>query len=248
MTCSVKFVRLNEIYMCTEFYMNTCKHVWAIHQVFKLCSRGRRRAPVPRPGPSLCGVRTPTDSNVCANFQEFLSMLRPPKVPGWLNKKIKKKKKKIIILWKSIGPCALLAWALIILRKTRGPCALLAWALIILWKSIGPCALLAWALKRLNPIFLTRNTTSCTLCHFVQNKRFSDSDLQATVLTGNTIGVKGFSAQHKSSNFLKKVSKDDLKVNFPWSQNSFHRSAVTSALWRRSAEMPVILGVDIRWF
>ncbi len=94
MTCSVKFVRLNEIYMCTEFYMNTCKHVWAIHQVFKLCSRGRRRAPVPRPGPSLCGVRTPTDSNVCANFQEFLSMLRPPKVPGWLNKKKKKKKKK----------------------------------------------------------------------------------------------------------------------------------------------------------
>ncbi len=115
MTCSVKFVRLNEIYMCTEFYMNTCKHVWAIHQVFKLCSRGRRRAPVPRPGPSLCGVRTPTDSNVCANFQEFLSMLRPPKVPGWLNKKKKKKKKKIIILWKSIGPCALLAWALIII-------------------------------------------------------------------------------------------------------------------------------------
>ncbi len=83
---------------------------------FKLCSRGRRRAPVPRPGPSLCGVRTPTDSNVCANFQEFLSMLRPPKVPGWLNKKKKKKKnKKIIILWKSIGPCALLAWALIII-------------------------------------------------------------------------------------------------------------------------------------
>ncbi len=49
---------------------------------------------MPRPGPSLCGVRTPTDSNVCANFQEFLSMLRPPKVPGWLNKKKKKKKKK----------------------------------------------------------------------------------------------------------------------------------------------------------
>ncbi len=56
MTCSVKFVQLNEIYMCTEFHMNTCKYVWAIHQVFWLCSRGRRRAPVPRPGPSLCGV------------------------------------------------------------------------------------------------------------------------------------------------------------------------------------------------
>ncbi len=73
-------------------------------------------------GPSLCGVRTPTDSNVCANFQEFLSMLRPPKVPGWLNKKKKKKKKKkkIIILWKSIGPCALLAWALINRADSRG--------------------------------------------------------------------------------------------------------------------------------
>ncbi len=123
MTCSMKVVRLNEIYMCTEFHMNTCKYVWAIHQVFRLCSRGRRRAPVPRPGPSLCGVRTPTDSNVCANFQEFLSMLRPPKVPGWLNKKEKKKKeKKIIILWKSIGPCALLAWALIKTSlRARGP-------------------------------------------------------------------------------------------------------------------------------
>ncbi len=130
MTCSVKVVQLNEIYMCTEFHMNTCKYVWAIHQVFWLCSRGRRRAPVPHPGPSLCGVLMAADSNVCANFQEFLSTLRPPKVPGRLKKK--KKKKKIIILWKTIGPCALLAWALI----------------IILWKSIGPCALLAWALKR----------------------------------------------------------------------------------------------------
>ncbi len=126
MTCSVKVVQLNEIYMCTEFHMNTCKYVWAIHQVFWLCSRGRRRAPVPHPGPSLCGVLMAADSNVCANFQEFLSTLRPPKVPGRLKKK---KKKKIIILWKTIGPCALLAWV------------------IILWKSIGPCALLAWALN-----------------------------------------------------------------------------------------------------
>ncbi len=110
MTCSVKVVQLNEIYMCTEFHMNTCKYVWAIHQVFRLCSRGRRRAPVPRPGPSLCGVLMAADSNVCANFQEFLSTLRPPKVPGRLKKKINRKK--IIILWKTIGPCALLAWAL----------------------------------------------------------------------------------------------------------------------------------------
>ncbi len=91
MTCSVKVVRLNEIYMCTEFHMNTCKYVWAIHQVFWLCSRGRRRAPVPHPGPSLCGVLMAADSNVCANFQEFLSTLRPPKVPGRLKKKKKKK-------------------------------------------------------------------------------------------------------------------------------------------------------------
>ncbi len=118
----------HEIYMCTEFRMNTCKYVWAIHQVFWLCSRGRRRAPVPRPGPSLCGVLMAADSNVCANFQEFLSTLRPPKVPGRLKKKINRKK--IIILWKTIGPCALLAWALIILWKSIGPCALLAWALM----------------------------------------------------------------------------------------------------------------------
>ncbi len=144
MTCSVKVVQLNEIYMCTEFHMNTCKYVWAIHQVFRLCSRGRRRAPVPRPGPSLCGVLMAADSNVCANFQEFLCMLRAPKPPKTLKKKIII----IIILRKTRGPCALLAWALIILRRTRGPCALLAWALIIiiLRKSIGPWALLAWAL------------------------------------------------------------------------------------------------------
>ncbi len=66
---------------------------------------------MPRPGPSLCGVLMAADSNVCANFQEFLSTLRPPKVPGRLKKK--KNRKKIIILWKTIGPCALLAWALI---------------------------------------------------------------------------------------------------------------------------------------
>ncbi len=117
MTCRVKVVQLNEIYMCTEFHMNTCKYVWAIHQVFRLCSRGRRRAPVPRPGPSLCGVLMAADSNVCANFQEFSCMLRAPKPPKTL-------KKKIIII-------------IIILRKTRGPCALLAWALNIAASSDG---------------------------------------------------------------------------------------------------------------
>ncbi len=67
-TCSVKVVLLNEIYMCTEFHMNTCKYVWAIHQGFWLCSRGRRRAPVLRPGPSLCSGLMTSDSNACANF------------------------------------------------------------------------------------------------------------------------------------------------------------------------------------
>ncbi len=78
-----KVVRLNEIYMCTDFHMNTCKYVWAIHQVFWWCSRGRRRASVPRPGPSLCGVLMAADSNVCEKCQEFLTMLSPPKMPGW---------------------------------------------------------------------------------------------------------------------------------------------------------------------
>ncbi len=110
MTCSAKVVRLDEIYMCTEFHMNTCKYVWAIHQVFWWCSRGRCRASVPRPGPSLSGVLTAAGSNVCANFQEFLTMLSPPKMPGY---SIKKKKKKRIRR-KTIGPCAFLAWALII--------------------------------------------------------------------------------------------------------------------------------------
>ncbi len=141
---------------------------------------------MPHPGPSLCGVLMAADSNVCANFQEFLSTLRPPKVPGRLKKKKKKKKiiilwktigpcallawaLKIIILWKSIGPCALLAWALIIiLRKSIGPCALLAWALIILRKSIGPCALLAWAL-------IMRLPLSCALSSDRTTARISRS-------------------------------------------------------------------------
>ncbi len=56
---------------------------------FLMCSRGRRRASVPRPGPSLSGVLTAAGSNVCANFQEFLTMLTPPKMPDSL--KITKK-------------------------------------------------------------------------------------------------------------------------------------------------------------
>ncbi len=51
---------------------------------FLMCSRGRRRASVPRPGPSLSGILT-------ANFQEFLTMFKPPK-----NARIVKKKKKIL--------------------------------------------------------------------------------------------------------------------------------------------------------
>ena len=91
MTCNTKVVRHNEIYMCTEFHMNMCKYVWAIHQHFWLCSRGRRRAPVPRPGPSLCRLLKATDSKVCANFQEFLSMLRTPKAPTTLTKNLNTK-------------------------------------------------------------------------------------------------------------------------------------------------------------
>ncbi len=68
--------------MCTEFHINTCKYVWATHQVFWWCSRGRRRASVPRLGPSLSGVLTAAGSNMCANFQEFLTMLSPPKMPS----------------------------------------------------------------------------------------------------------------------------------------------------------------------
>ncbi len=45
---------------------------------------------VPCPGPSFCGILMAADSNVCANFQEFLSMLRPPKTFLLLNKTIHK--------------------------------------------------------------------------------------------------------------------------------------------------------------
>jgi len=72
--------------MRTEFHSNTCKHVWYMDQVFGLLSRGRCRAPLPRPNTSLCGILMAADSNVCANFQEFLSMLRPQKSPGWRKK------------------------------------------------------------------------------------------------------------------------------------------------------------------
>ncbi len=62
--------------MCTEFHMNTCKYVWATHQVFWWFSRGRRRASVPCPGPSLSGVLTATGSNVCARVFDHV---KPPK-------------------------------------------------------------------------------------------------------------------------------------------------------------------------
>ena len=51
-------------------------------------SRGRCRAPVPRPCISLCPALMAAGSNVCANFQEFSSMLRAPKAPETLEKKI----------------------------------------------------------------------------------------------------------------------------------------------------------------
>ncbi len=48
---------------------------------------------MPRPGPSLSGVLTAAASNVCAHFQEFLTMLSPQKCPDSQKKKKKKKKK-----------------------------------------------------------------------------------------------------------------------------------------------------------
>ncbi len=43
---------------------------------------------MPRPGPSLCVVLMAADSNVCANFQEFLTMLSPPPPNSQIVKKI----------------------------------------------------------------------------------------------------------------------------------------------------------------
>ncbi len=84
---------------------------------FQTVFQGRRRAPVPRPGPSLCGVLMAADSNVVCEFSRVFVYVKGPKTPQNLEKKI------IIII--------------IILRKTRGPCALLAWALNIAASSDG---------------------------------------------------------------------------------------------------------------
>ncbi len=46
-------------------------------------------ASVPRLGPSLSGVLNAAGSNVCAHFQEFLTIVKPPK-----NARIVSKKKK----------------------------------------------------------------------------------------------------------------------------------------------------------
>ncbi len=54
----------------TEFHMNTCKHVWAIHQVFKLCSRGRRRGP--------CATRVP--ASVASGRQQIPTCVRISRV------------------------------------------------------------------------------------------------------------------------------------------------------------------------
>ncbi len=72
----------------------------------------------------LCHTRVPASAasymdrgfNVCANFQEFSCMLRAPKPP----KTLKKKNNIIIILRKTRGPCALLAWALNIAASSDG--------------------------------------------------------------------------------------------------------------------------------
>ncbi len=47
---------------------------------------------MPRLGPSLCHVLTAVGSNVCANFQEFLTMLSPQKCPDSPKKKKKNPK------------------------------------------------------------------------------------------------------------------------------------------------------------
>ena len=49
--------------------------------VFGSRSRGRCRAPLPRPGSSFGPALMAAGSDMCAKFQEFLSMLRAPKVP-----------------------------------------------------------------------------------------------------------------------------------------------------------------------
>ncbi len=66
------------VYRVSYEYVQVCV---SYTSSFLMCSRGRRRASVPRPGPSLSGILTATGSNVCANFQEFLTMLSPPKMP-----------------------------------------------------------------------------------------------------------------------------------------------------------------------
>ncbi len=90
MTCGAKVVRLDEIYMCTEFHINTCKYVWATHQVF-WCVPGGAVEP-------LCHARVqpqrrpncPRVPMCVQNFQEFLTMLSPPKMPRIASKSPKK--------------------------------------------------------------------------------------------------------------------------------------------------------------
>ncbi len=84
-----KVVRLDEIYMCTEFHMNTCKYVWATHQVFWCVPGGAVEPLCHARVPASSSILTATGSNVCANFQEFLTMLSLPKCPDSL--KITKK-------------------------------------------------------------------------------------------------------------------------------------------------------------
>ena len=59
-------------------------------QVFKSHSRGRCRAPLPRPGTSFSPALMAPGSDPCAKFQEFLSTLRGPKV-RWESQKYPKR-------------------------------------------------------------------------------------------------------------------------------------------------------------
>ncbi len=83
----------DEIYMCTEFHINTWKYVWATHQVFWWCSRGRRRASVPRLGPSLSGVLNVAGFQCVCTFSRVFDHVKPPQKCPDSQKKLKKSPK-----------------------------------------------------------------------------------------------------------------------------------------------------------
>lgn len=67
----------------THIYIHTHIHTRMLvcNRYFRLHSRGRRRAPLPRPCPSFGPDLMAVDSDLCANF---LSVLRAPKAPKTL--------------------------------------------------------------------------------------------------------------------------------------------------------------------